>query len=246
MAVLYPSGKLAKLQKPSAHFKFEITGNRGATLKTRYKTHIEDAQFETRLEKYVWRHYDSWVAFARYKEYGDDVRPVLVSGVDMTWDYMMLAYSNKGLSIEVDLKPVEEKILASASASITVKRHRICSPHLKCGPEPLGCSPTEQDMELPSQSADPRATPKGFKQCVFIRYYTGRRRAGWLPLEVMKASAGPHDLGSGDNKGDTFPELTAQSSAGPTTSGDENLRWQSDLTTVDVGSGSVIVVRNYV
>jgi len=207
---------------------------------------MEDAQLEDSFESYVWRHYDSWVAFALYKRYGKGVQPVLVSGVDMTWDYTMLAYSNKGLSIEAGATLVEDQMVRSpsASASVTVKRHRICSPYLKYGPEPLGRSPTALDMELPSELADPRATPKGFKRCVFIRYYTGRRRAGWMPLEVMKASAGPHDLGSGDNKGETFPELTAQSYSGPASSSDENLRGQSEFTTDDVGSGSVVVVRN--
>ena len=36
-----------------------------------------------------------------------------------------------------------------------------------------------------------------------------RKRFGLFP-KVIRAGAGPHDLGSGENGGDTFPELTIQ------------------------------------
>lgn len=66
-----------------------------------------------------------------------------------------------------------------------------------------------------------------------------------MPPKVLRAGAGPHDLGSGDNGGDAFPELMVESDADePTTSTDEDLGGQSDLATDDADSESIIVVRN--
>ena len=62
--------------------------------------------------------------------------------------------------------------------------------------------------------------------------------------KVIRAGAGPHDLGSGDNKGDTLPELTAQPDVEPTISGNEDPRGQWGPITDDTDSGSDIVVRN--
>ena len=56
--------------------------------------------------------------------------------------------------------------------------------------------------------------------------------------KVIRAGAGPHDLGPGDNEEDAFPELTVQSNAEHTTSGDE------DLITDDPDSDPGTVVRN--
>jgi len=205
---------------------------------------MEDARFKSTFESYVKRHYESWVTFARDKEYGDDVQPVLVSGFDMTRDYAMLAYSNRGLSLEAGAE-INALMFASASASVTVTRHTECSPHFKCGPEPWGLLPDRQAIDFPQgpRSADPRATPNVFNQCVFIRYYTARLRT-WLPPKVFRAGAGPHDLGSRDDIGETFPELTAQSNAEPATGGDDDPIGRSDLLMDDTDSEPIIVVRN--
>ena len=62
--------------------------------------------------------------------------------------------------------------------------------------------------------------------------------------KVIRAGAGPHDLGSGDNRGDTFPELTAQPDGELTMSDDENSRGQWGPTMDVTGSKLGIVVRN--
>ena len=62
--------------------------------------------------------------------------------------------------------------------------------------------------------------------------------------KVIRAGAGPHDLGPGSNRGDTFPELVVESDAEPTTSGDEDPGGQWALTTDDTGSESDSVIRN--
>ena len=233
---------LPRLLEAGAHFSFKLTGSHGAALRTRYQTHMEDAQFESTFERYAKHHYESWVTFARDKEYGDDIQPVLVSGFDMTRDFAMLAYSNKGVSLEAGFE-VDVPMFTSTSASIKMTRHTASSPHFKCGPQPWGSpAPSERAIGFPSQSADPRTTPNEFNQCVFIRYYTARLRK-WLPPKVIRAGAGPHDLGTGDNREETFPDLTALSNREPTMGSDDSLGGRSDLTKDDTNS-EPIIVRN--
>ena len=228
---------------PGAHFSFELTGHHGAVLMTRYPTFREDARLESVFEKYTKRHYESWVAFARQNGEGDNVRPILVSGFDMAKDFAVVAYSNEGVSVEADLE-IAVPTLASASAFIRVTRRTRCSPRFNCGPQPWNLPPTRLAIDLPSwQPADARSIPDEFNQCVFIRYYTARLRK-WMVPKVIRAGAGPHDLGSGNNGGDAYPELTVRSDAEPTISGDENLEGRSDPTTGAADYESVTVVRN--
>ena len=223
---------------PGAHFSISLTGDHGAALRTRYPTYREDTRYEAMFEAYTKRHYGSWVTFAREKGYGDDIRPILVSGFDMTKDFAMLAYSNKGVSLEAGLQ-TDIPMITSVSAFFAVTRHVKCAPHFNYGPLPWG---SNSAIGFPSsQLADPRAIRRGFDQCVFLRYYTLRTRK-WIPPKVIRAGAGPHDLGSGDNREDTSPELTVQSDGEPTTSGDEDLGGQSDPTADGTSSG--VVVRN--
>jgi len=62
--------------------------------------------------------------------------------------------------------------------------------------------------------------------------------------KVLRAGAGPHDLGPGDNKGGTFLELVVQYNPEHTESGDQDLGRQSVPTKEDTGSGSDAVARN--
>lgn len=62
--------------------------------------------------------------------------------------------------------------------------------------------------------------------------------------KVIRAGAGPHDLGPGDNRGDALPKLASQSDAELTTSGDEDLGGQWNPATDDSGYEPDIVVRN--
>ena len=197
---------------------------------------------ESAFEEHTKRHYESWVKFARHKKYGDDVQPVLVSGFDMTRDFEMVAYSNEETSLESNLAATAP-MLVSISASFCVKRDTIRSPHTNYGPQQCSPPPRERAINSPSeQPADARSIPDEFNQCVFIRYYTMRWR--WMFPKVIRAGAGPHDLGSGDNRGDTFPELTAQPDGELTMSDDENSRGQWGPTMDVTGSKLGIVVRN--
>jgi hypothetical protein len=51
---------------------------------------------------------------------------------------------------------------------------------------------------IPPIASKSDATPNEYNQCVFIRYYTMRRRVLMFP-KVIKAAAGPHHPGSGSN-----------------------------------------------
>ena len=227
--------------EPGAKFSFELTGKRGAALVTKYPTYRKDTMLESAFESYTKHHYESWVAFARHKQYGNDIQPVLVSGFDMTRDFAMVAYSNEDASLESDLT-IAVPVLGSASASLWGTWHTRCSPHTNVGPQQLDPLPRERAVDFPSSPLTEAGSIE-FDQCVFVRYYTMRLRR-WMFPKVIRAGAGPHDLGSGDNIGDAFPELTAQPDAESTMSGDENLRGQWDPTTDDTGSEPDIVVRN--
>lgn len=54
---------------------------------------------------------------------------------------------------------------------------------------------------------------------------------------VIKAAAGPHDLGSGNNHEETLPELTVQSSSdsdtGSDNSGDSTMDYSSSVTSYE-------------
>jgi len=230
--------------EPGANFSFELTGNRGAALVTRYPTYGEDSLLESAFERYTKRHYDSWVTFARHKQYGDDVRPVLVSGFDMTRDFAMVAYFNEGASLESDLT-IAVPMVASASASLWGTWRTRCSPHTNCGPQQRGPSPNREAIDFPSRSVDAGSIPNECNQCVFVRYYTmrSRKRIPMFP-KVIRAGAGPHDPGSGDSRRDALPELAVWPDAEPTTNSDDGLGGQWGPTADDTDSESDLVTRN--
>ena len=206
---------------------------------TKYPTYREDSLLAAAFEEYTKRHHDSWVAFARQKKYGNNLQPVLVYGFDMTKDFAMVAYSNESASLESDLS-IAVPILASASASLWGTWRTRCSPHTNYGPQQ--CNPPPLQPAVDSQPVDARSVPNEFNQCVFIRYYTMRSRKWFFP-RAIRAAAGPHDLGPGDNIGDTFPELAVWTDAEPTTSS-EDFGGQWGLTADATDFESDVVVRN--
>ena len=180
---------------------FNFTGNRGAALVTKDETRRKNTRLYGDFDKYTKRHYDSWVAFARDKGYGDDVQPVLVYGVDMTNDFAMVAYSYEDVSFESNLT-IGHPTIISASVPVRVTSRTRYTPHTNFGPHEF-TPPPERAPDTTSLQPTGETTSRAFVQCVFIRYYTKRSRGLW-PF--------PHDLGPGDNVGDTFSALVAQSS----------------------------------
>ena len=227
-----------------AHFSFELTGDCGAALVTRHQTYPEDTGPETEFETYTKRHYKSWVKFARCKGYRNDIHPVLVFGFDMTRDFSMVVYSKEDDALVSD-DTIAIPMFASISPPFLGTWRSGFPVHTKEGPLKHSPHPPGRDVCTPPlQSGGPVSITNESDQCVFIRYYTMRWRK-LLPMfpKVIRAGAGPHDLGSGDNRGDALPELAVQYDAEHIESGDEDLGRQRGPTTDDTISGSNIVVR---
>ena len=176
------------------HRSFELAEGQGAALMTKYQTHREDIQRSGTSEDYVKRHYNSWVAFARETGHGNNINPVLVTGVDMTRDFAMMAYSN-GEGLKCEFKTSD---LGGDTASVW---GTWCTPghiHTNCGPHPHS-SPSPQTVgALPTGVGNAGTISDEYDQCVFIRYYTVRKMLG-IP-RVIKAGAGPHHLDPGDRE----------------------------------------------
>ena len=187
------------------NFSFELAGDRGAALVTRHSTYKEDSQLVTAFKKYTIRHYKSWVKFARDKQYGESLRPVLVSGFDVTKDFAMATYSNEGASVRSN-RTLSIPMFGSSSASYWGTWRTKRTPHTNYGPQQ--CRPPSRTDLVSLQSGDTENLPGEFNQCVFIRYYTMRFK---LFPRVIRAGAGPHDLGSGERREDTIPELAMHS-----------------------------------
>ena len=198
-----------------------------------------DALVESEFRSYTKRHYESWVTFARDKRFGDDVHPVLVSGFDMTKDFAMVAYSDDRSSFRANFAHFVTTP-ASTSASLWGTWRTTCSPYTNRGPYGRG-----RAVDFPSQqSVEARTIPNGFDQCVFIRYFTMRpKKHFWTIPTVIRAGAGPHDLGSGENEGDTFPELTVQL-GDELTAGDGDFDGEWGPNSDDNNSEPDVVVHN--
>jgi hypothetical protein len=235
-----PHGYL-RFVEPGANFSFELTEKQGAALLTKYRTYREDIELESAFEEYTKRHYDSWVTFARNARHGNDLKPVLVTGVDMTRDFAMIAYSNNSTRLSSEFT-TSVPLLASASASAWGTWHTQGLVHTNCGPQL--CNPPSSPDTLDLNSVDAfkiDITPNEYNQCVFIRYYTIRKRALMFP-KVIKAAAGPHDLGSGDNYDDTTPQLVVQSSSDSDIGSDNSGEPTTDCSSSVTSCGSDIEV----
>lgn len=222
-----PSSTIFKsvLPRPEGTFTFELTGDRGAALVTRHPTHRKDSpsRLEPVFEEYTKRHYKSWVELARRGEDSQDVQPVLVSGFDVTKDFAMVSYLSH-----------------SGGASLQSG----CSiPKPMFDPENPPFRGAWRFIQTPYfQNAEGASAE--FDQCVFIRYFTMRFKPLLKIPKVIRAGAGPHDLGSGDNKGETFPELTVQSNDESTVTGGEDAGGQPGRIMGGAGSEQEVVVRN--
>ena len=234
--------------EPGVRISFEHTEREGAALVTKYPTYRGDVQRESTFKAYTKRHYDSWVTFAHVAGHGDDIKPVLVTGADMTRDFAMMAYSKNGSSLKSEFT-TSAPVVASASASVWGTWRTEGLVHTNCGPQ-LCCPPSSmQTTDLtPSGNNhdDTRTVPDGYNQCVFVRYYTMRKKALMFPT-VIRAAAGPHDLGPGgrDDEESTAEAQSDSDSGSDTTSslldgGRDGDR--SSVTSVD--SESNIVIQN--
>ena len=163
---------------------------------TKHETYREDIERRLVFEKYIKRHYNSWVDFAREHGHDSNPKPVLVTGVDLTRDFAMAAYSNNSVRMECEFSAAVPAV-ASASLSLWGRWRTEGLVHTNCGPPPPAIK-TTSSSDSGDHVAPVSTIPSEHNQCVFIRYYTMRRR---VPiLKIIKASASPHDLGDGDSE----------------------------------------------
>ena len=211
--------------EPGARIAFELTSKRGAALITKHLTYREDIEDEGTFEDYIKRHYNSWVDFARERGRGKNIRPVLVTGVDLTREFAAVAYSDNRTRVECEFS-AGVPTAASASVSVWGSWRTSGLVHTNCGPHPslnqLGGRGLDED------SASESVIPNEYNHCVFIRYYTFR----WWGL-ILKAAAGPHELPKGGSGGDTAGEAVV----GTPDSDDDSVE-------VDRSGTSPIVVHN--
>ena len=188
---------------------FRLSGEQGAALVTKYQTLREDIQRTGTFEKYIKEHYTSWVEFASATGHGDNTNPVLVTGVDRTRDFAMMSYSNDGEDDDLRSEFVTS-VPGDASASAWGTWHTTGFIHTNCGPQ-LRPFPSSTQTVDSTASGNNNAEPVSdeYNQCVFVRYYTMRKRLG-IP-KVMKAGAGPHDLGSGGREDSGSPMMEVRS-----------------------------------
>lgn len=190
--------------EPGFSISFEHTEKQGAALVTKYSTYREDVQREQIFEEYTRHNYDSWVAFAREGGHGNDIKPVLVTGVDLTRDFAMMSYLNNGVRLKSEFTAsVPGVVSASASAWGTWRTEGLV--HTNCGPQLCLPPSSTQTTDLTLSSvSNTEPVSEEYNQCVFIRYYTMRKRPLMIP-KIIKAAAGPHDLGPGDRDNEEPP-----------------------------------------
>jgi len=177
---------------------FELTRKQGAALITKHPTYREDIERERTFKNYIKQHYDSWVDFARELGHGDNIRPILVTGVDLTREFATVAYSDNQTRTECEFSAAVPGI-ASTSVSVWGSWRTQGLVHTNCGPHPSRRSHSSSES-----SALESEIPDEYSQCVFIRYYTIRKRI-FIPT-VLKAGAGPHQLPRGNHGDDNSGE----------------------------------------
>jgi len=225
--------------EPGSSVSFQLTGDQGAILLTKHPTYREDAELGRAFEVYTKEHYDSWVMFARKRGHPDDIKPVLVTGVDMTRDFAMMSYSSDGYDLTAEFKNSTPGVPSPWGAWRTTG-----AVHTNCGPQSCRRPTSAQTADATSSGSSRTETVSDeYNQCVFIRYYTVRKRLG-IP-RVIKAAAGPHDLGPG-NRDDEDCEMERSSDDGsnvmPSVFDDDGGGDRSSVTSTD--SESDVVIHN--
>jgi len=210
---------------------------------TKYPTRREDIQSASTPEKYIKEHYASWVEFASANGHGG-TNLVLVTGVDRTRDFAMMSYSNE----DDDDDDLRSEFITSVSGDPSTSAwgtwHTRGFVHTNCGPHPYFSPSSTQTADSVASDNNAESVSDEYNQCVFVRYYTMRKRLG-IP-KVIKAGAGPHDLGPEGREDSGSPKVEARS---PSDSGsdfmsslcdDDGGNDRSSVTSVEYESDIVI------
>ena len=197
-------------------FMFDLKGSKGAAMVTRHPIHRKDSNSLNDNP----RLFDE--IFKRINS-PQGIHPVLVSGFDAVKDFEVVSYPNSDGGSFKPKRPITENMFKSLPPPFRGKWCFQFAPHIH------------------------RDSSAEFDQCLFVRYHTLRHKGGTSRIpRVLRGGAGPHDLGSGDNQGGAFPELTVQSSAQPTIGIDEDTGRPLGLPAGDASSGSSGVIKGRV
>jgi len=180
--------------EPGARVAFELTSKQGAALITKYPTYREHAERRRRFVNYIKKHYESWVEFALEQDHPEDIKPILVTGVHLTREFATVAYSDNKTRMECEFSAALPAV-ASTSVSVWGSWQTPGLVHTNCGPHP-----TRRNRRSSGSPTPETEIPEECTQCVFIRYYTIRKR--FLFPTVIEAGAGPHELQKGDHDSD--------------------------------------------
>ena len=173
---------------------------------TKYPTLREDIQPAGTPKKYIKKHYSSWVEFASANGHGDDINPVLVTGVDRTRDFAVMSYSNDE---DEDLACKFFPALGDTSASVWGTWNTTGFVHTNCGPKLYFSPPSTRTVSSTPSGSDTTGLVSGdYNQCVFVRYYYMRK---WMGIRAIRAAADPHDLGTVDRRSEEASEVESQS-----------------------------------
>ena len=119
----------------SARDTFELASKQGAALIANYPTHGERIERDRRFVDYIKQHHESWVDFAREKDHPEDVRPILVTGVDSTREFATVAYSDNKTSTECEFSTTLPGV-AFTSVSVWGSWHTSGLVHTNRRPDP--------------------------------------------------------------------------------------------------------------
>ena len=174
---------------------------------TKYPTLREDIQRAGAPKKYIKKHYSSWVEFANEKDHGDDIKLVLVTGVDRTRDFAMMSYSKN--HDDDDLICKFSPAVGDTSTSVWGTWDITGFVRTNCGPKGyFSPPPTQVVSSTPSGSGTTGAISDEYNQCVFVRYWYMRK---WIGIRTLRAAAGPHNPNVEDRKGKGLSEMESQS-----------------------------------
>ena len=104
---------------------------------TKYLTYREDVELESAFGAYTKCHYGSLVVFARKTGHGNDILPVIVTGVEMTRDLAMVAYTNSGISLASEFTTSVAMVASTSVSAWRIWRteglvRTNCGPQLCC------------------------------------------------------------------------------------------------------------------
>lgn len=211
----------------------------GAALLTKCPIYREDVRRSGAFEKYTKEHHASWVTFARETGHGD-VNPVLVTGIDRTKDFAMLCYSNDTIDLKCDFTTS-----VPGGASVWGTWHKTGLVFTNRGPQSRRPPSTQlMDAILP-RNEGVGVVSDGYNQCVFVRYFTVRKRL-WVP-RVIKGAAGPHNPGTRGSEGEgSILRVQNNSDSGSdiVSSLLDDAEDDDGSSATSVGSGSDVVVHN--